>query len=148
MSRKMPSPSTVLFGCLTGIEHVELLTGVTQHHCFHLVHDACCPTGHCGIWFEWGFQVLHTSSLRYSETSLRLIPCFRPELIGAECCDIHAVFEPLSASLVACRLWHLSSSVNSFTYAHRGVELCRCVMFPSCPSFFFFFSFSLVALAA
>ena len=46
--------------------------------------------------------------------------CMRPELVCAECCDIHAVFVPLSASLVACRLLHLSSSVNSLTHAHRG----------------------------
>ena len=64
--------------------------------------------------------VLHTSTLRYSETSLCLIACMRPELVCAECCDIHAVFVPLSASLVACRLRHPSSSVNSFTSTHRG----------------------------
>ena len=46
----------------------------------------------------------------------------RRELVCAECCDIHAVFVPLSASLVACRLRHLSSSVNSLTQAYRGGE--------------------------
>ena len=75
-------------------EHVELLAGVTQHHCFQLVHDACCPAGRCGIWFEWvRFQVFHN----ISENSLCLIPCLRPEWIGAECCDIHAVLGPPSA---------------------------------------------------
>ena len=35
-------------------EHVELLAGVAQHHCFQLVHDASCPApGRCWIWFEW-----------------------------------------------------------------------------------------------
>ena len=102
-------------------EHVELLTGATRHHCFQLAYDACCPVSRCGIWFEWVcFQVLYTSTLRFSETSLCSTACMRPELVYAECCDIHAVFVPLSASLVACGLRHLSSSVNSLTHAHRG----------------------------
>ena len=49
---------------------------------------------------EFGLQVLHASTLRFSETSLCSIACMRPELVCAECCDIHAVFVPLSASLV------------------------------------------------
>ena len=69
---------------------------------------------------EFGLQVLHTSMLRFFETSFCPIVCMRPELVCAECCDIHAVFVPLSASLVARRLRHLSSSVNSITHAHRG----------------------------
>ena len=100
-SRKMPSPSTVKYSNVRlshWDEHVELFAGVTQHHCFQLAHDACCSADRCGIWFEWVcFQVFYTSTLRYSETSLCLIPCLRPELIGAECCDIHAVFVPPSA---------------------------------------------------
>ena len=72
-------------------EHVELLAGVTRHLCFQLAHDSCCTASRCEIWFEWVcFQVLYTSTLRYAETSFCLIPCLRPELVGAECCDIHA----------------------------------------------------------
>ena len=61
--------------------------------CWHrLSHWDEHPASRCGIFFEWVcFQVLHTSTLRYSETSLCLIPCLRLELVGAECCDIHAV---------------------------------------------------------
>ena len=54
---------------------------------------------------------------------------------------------PLSASLVACRLRHLSSSVNSFTSAYRGggaSPMCNVSEF----SLQFFCTFSLVALAA
>ena len=112
-------------------EHVELLAGVTKHHCFQLVHDVCCSAGRCGIWSEWVFfQVRHTSTLRYSETSLCSIACMRPWLVCAECCDIHAVL---------CRQRHLSSSVNSLPTHIAVVELCRCAMFPSCPSSFSYF---------
>ena len=69
---------------------------------------------------EFVLQVLHTCTLRFFETSLCSTVCMRPGLVCAECCDIHAVFVPLSASLVACRLRPLSSSVNSLTYAYRG----------------------------
>ena len=38
-----------------------------------------------------------------------------------------------------CRLRHPSSSVKKFYYPRIAVvELCRCVMYPSCPSSFFF----------
>ena len=119
-------------------EHVELLTDVTQHHCFQLVHDACCPAGHCGIWFEW-YASKSSTHLRcdISETSLCSIACMRPVQF----------FVPLSASLVACRLRHLSSSVSSFTHAHRGggaLPMCNVSQL----SLLFFRIFSLVALAA
>ena len=88
---------------------------------------------------EFGLQVLHTSTLRFFVTSLCSTLCMRPELVCAECCDIHAVFVPLSASHVACRLRHISSSVNSLPPRIAVVELCRCVMFPICPSSFLYF---------
>ena len=98
-------------------EHVKLLAGVTQQQCFQLIHGACCPDpGRCGIWFASPPHIYAA----ISETLRCSIACMRPELVCAECCDIHAVFVPLSASLVACRLRHLSSSVNSFTNAPRG----------------------------
>ena len=88
---------------------------------------------------EFGLPVLHTSTLRFFETSLCSTACMRPELVCAECCDIHAAFVPLPASLVACRLRHPSCSVPAFPTHIVVVEPCRCVMFRSCPSSFSYF---------
>ena len=112
----MPSPSTVLFGCLTGMNTLSSWLALPSIIVSSWYTTPVAPLVAVGF----GYQVLHTSTLRFSETSLCSIACMRPELVSAECCDIHAVFVPLSASLVACRLRDLSNSVNSFTFAHRG----------------------------
>ena len=64
-------------GCLTGMNTLNIVSSWYTTPVAPLVAVMC-------------FQVLHTSTLRYSETSLCLIPCLRPELIGAECRDVHA----------------------------------------------------------
>ena len=113
MSRKMPSPSTELFGCLTGM---NTLTGVTQQHCSQLIHGACCPApGRCGVWFAISLHIYAA----ISETSLCSIACMRPELVCAECCDIDAAFGatlsvtrcvPTAASLKFCEQFYLRTS--------------------------------------
>ena len=120
-----------------------------MHLCAFLSTAVLFPVGTWRVlprsWSLWNSVCQSSTRLRCDslKTSLCSTACMRPELVCAEYCDIHTVFVILSASLVACRLQHLSSSVNSLTSTHRGSGMCNVSqLFPQ-----FFRIFSLVALS-
>ena len=79
---------------------------------------------------EFGLPVLHTSTLRFFETSLCSTACMRPELVVLNAVRFMQFFVPLAASLKFCEQ----------SYPHIvEVEPCRCVMLHSCPSSFSYF---------